>query len=240
MSLLKTASNAKVKILGKTKFNTSLEEGGGGGGFVSPLDTTIYDSEGNILFTVNGNVPEEWKSGQNIEGYVDIGTSATSIGSYAFYYNDLTSVTIPNSVTSIGMYAFRFNQLASSLTIPNSVTDIGIGAFEQNSIISVTIGNSVTDIRAGAFANNQLTSVTIPNSVTNIENGVFANNFNLATVNCYTTQGAFTASSIFFLYLNAASPLTINVRATDSSWDNLVGTGQSFQARTNVTVIKNL
>jgi len=57
--------------------------GGGGGGGPGedpppyPIDTTIYDSEGNILFTVNGNVPEYWKGFEDIEGYVEIGTSAT-------------------------------------------------------------------------------------------------------------------------------------------------------------------
>ena len=53
------------------------------------------------------------------------GKSVTSIGSYAFRRNQLTSIIIGNSVTSIGDYAFQHNQL-TSITIPDSVTSIGI------------------------------------------------------------------------------------------------------------------
>ena len=241
MALVKIAPNTNVKLIGKTLFSASGGgEENGGGGFVSPVDTTIYNPNGTLYDTegnpLNGNVPDNWKQSQNIAGYVDIGTSATSIGSYAFISNQLTSVTIGNSVTSIGIRAFSFNSL-TSVTIPNSVTSIGDFAFMSNQLTSVTIENSVTSIGYYAFGYNLLTSVTIPNSVTSIGSYAFAHQL-LTTVNCYVEQSAFTGSSAFYY---TASPLTINVRTTDSSWDDLVSASPtSFQGNGNVTVIKNL
>ena len=247
---------------------------------VNPGDTVIYDTEGIALYANTGDVPDSWKSNQNIAGYVEVGTSATSIGNRAFYFNQLTSVTIPDSVTSIGDYAFAENQtIAGTLTIPDSVTSIGIAAFQSNQLTSVVISNSVTSIATYSFSfnqltsltipdsvtsigsysfnNNQLTSVTIPDSVTSIGNYAFAynqltsvtigssvtstasytfaHNPNLADVYCYTTQDAFDGSLAFY---NTASPLTIHVRTTDSTWT--AGTGLSFQDNNNVTIIKDL
>jgi hypothetical protein len=101
--------------------------------------------------------------------------SVTSIGYYAFWGNNLTSVTIPESITSIGHDAFAYNQL-TSLNIPNRVTSIGMQAFCNNQLTSLTIGNSVTSIGDGAFYNNRLTSVYIGNSVTSIGLGAFYGN----------------------------------------------------------------
>ncbi|MGE7918039.1 leucine-rich repeat protein [Viridibacillus sp. NPDC093762] len=103
---------------------------------------------------------------------VSISDSVTSIGSYAFAYNQLTSVSIPNSVTSIESYAFANNQL-TSVSIPDSVTSIGSYAFAYNQLTSVSIPNSVTSIGSYAFAYNQLTSVSIPDSVTSIGSNAF-------------------------------------------------------------------
>jgi tRNA G37 N-methylase TrmD len=199
-----------------------------------PVDTTLLNGDDNILDTVNGNVPDDWKRNEDIAGYVVIGSSATSIGSYAFYSNQLTSVTIPDSVTSIGNYAFYSNQL-TSVTIPNSVTSIGSYAFSYNQLTSVTIPDSVTSIGNGVFRNNQLTSVTIPDSVTDIGNYAFEHNPSLSAVDCYTTQTAFVGSSIFE---DTASPLTIHARAIDATWT--AGTGLTFQGNANVTIIKDL
>ena len=52
----------------------------------------------------------------------------TSIFDNAFFFNNLTSVTIGNNVTSIGNSAFRDN-LLTSVSIGNSVTSIGELAF---------------------------------------------------------------------------------------------------------------
>jgi hypothetical protein len=236
MANLIQSNNANIKIFGKLSAGTvGGGGGGGGGGFTSPVDTTIYDSSGNVLFTVNGNVPSGWKANQGIAGYVDIGSSASYIAPNALQSNQLTSVTIPNSVTSIENNAFYNNPL-TSVIIPNSVTSIGNFVFYMNQLTSVTIGNSVTSIGDYAFASNQLASVTIPNSVTSIGFYAFGYNANLSTVNCYMEQTAFNEG--YAAFLSTASPLTIHARATDGTWT--AGTGLSFQGNNNVTVIKDL
>ena len=123
------------------------------------LQVTFLSSE--IFYQKNayvGNVviPEEVT-------YMNRTRKVTSIGSDAFKYSSLTSVTIPNSVTSIGSYAFESCYSLTSVTIPNSVTSIGSYAFEScYSLTSVTIPNSVTSIGDGAFQGcHGLTSVTI-------------------------------------------------------------------------------
>ena len=101
--------------------------------------------------------------------------SVTTIGSSAFYENELKNVSIPNSVTTIGAGAFGDNQL-TSVSIPNNVTTIGSGAFEYNQLESVSIGNNVTTIGDSAFGDSQLKNVSIPNSVITIGGFAFSGN----------------------------------------------------------------
>ena len=83
-----------------------------------------------------------------------------------------TALVIPDTlggypVTAIGTAAFKYDDI-TSVTIPNSVTIIMTDAFYGDSLTSVTIPNSVITISTNAFYDNWLTSVTIPNSVTSI------------------------------------------------------------------------
>ncbi len=111
----------------------------------------------------------------------------TSIGSWAFAYRGLTSVTIPNSVTSIGWGAFRYCSSLTSVTIPNSVTSIEQDAFigcTGLTSISVASGNSKYSSSNGVLFNYSKTtliqypggksgSYSIPNSVTSIGSEAF-------------------------------------------------------------------
>ena len=103
------------------------------------------------------------------------------ISYYSYYYSPftgkekLTSLTIGSSVTSIGSYAFSDCSGLTSVTIPGSVTSIGDDAFSGCSgLTSVTIPGSVTSIGSYAFSVcSGLTSVTIPGSVTSIGSSAF-------------------------------------------------------------------
>ena len=168
--------------------------------------------------------------------FAQIGSSVTSIGSSAFAYNSLTSVTIPNSVTSIGVSAFSYNAL-TSVTIPNSVTTMGSSAFAYNNLTSVTIPNSVTTIGNSTFAFNNLTSVTIPNSVTTMGGSAFAVNPSLNDVTANVTKTVFdTGSNILN---NTAASLTLRVPAGDTTWDALEAANPSaYQGNAAVTVVR--
>ena len=166
---------AKVNILCKNKFE-GYECTGNSANVTCNMVTdekyfTYVEVEGGIEIT---DYNEEGGKDVVIPSMIE-GSNVISIGTRAFYYNQLTSVTIPNSVTSIGNSAFYYNKL-TSVIIPSSVTTIGWGAFRNNQLTSVIISEGVKAISAIAFMDNKITSVIIPNSVIKIEGGAFNNN----------------------------------------------------------------
>lgn len=131
-------------------------------------------------YTVSGGTIWDYSNDPGCPKDLDItetvsGETITSIGSYAFFENNLTSVTIPDSVTFIGAGAFRAN-LLTSVTIPDSVATLEAYAFLNNDLTSVTLSNSLTEIETSTFQDNALTSVIIPDSVTRINDYAFAFN----------------------------------------------------------------
>ena len=81
-------------------------------------------------------------------------SSLTTIGSYAFYGSNLTSVNFPSSLTSVGNSAFSYN---------NNLTSINLSAC-----------SSLTTIGSYTFTNcYMLTSVNFPSSLTSVGDGAF-------------------------------------------------------------------
>jgi hypothetical protein len=164
--------------------------------------------------------------------------SLTSIGSYAFIYCGLTSVTIPESVTTISEYTFGGCEALTSVTLPNSLTSIGAAAFYLcTALATITLPDSLTTIGESAFDTcTSLTSITLPDSLTSIGNQAFTYCASLATINSPIPKSVWdTAANALFA---TADPLTIHVRASDSSWT--AGTGLTVAGNENVTVIKDL
>ncbi|MBO5121316.1 MAG: leucine-rich repeat protein [Bacilli bacterium] len=64
--------------------------------------------------------------------HVDIPSHVVNIGSQAFYYSYIKSVTIPEGVKTIGSQAFALCKLEGTVTIPSTVETIGSKAFEKN------------------------------------------------------------------------------------------------------------
>lgn len=85
---------------------------------------------------------------------VKIGDDVTSIGTNAFVYSNITSVTIGKKVETINGYAFSQCKNLLSVYIPNEVKSIGPNAFEGcDNLVSISIGESVTRINCTAFEN---------------------------------------------------------------------------------------
>ncbi len=149
---------------------------------------------------------------------VTIPSSVLIIEDYAFYGNQITSLSIGSSVTTIGDSAFMVNQL-SSVTIPDSVISIGDNAFHSNSLTSVSLGSSVNTIGSQAFFASNITSIIIPDSVTTIGQSAFTyNQLSSVTIGDSVTlidDQAFSGNNISSLTLGS-SVITIG----DSAFQN--------------------
>ena len=119
-----------------------------------------------------------------------IPNSVTTIGDFAFWNCDLTSVTVPDSVTSIGDQAFahcyRLNTFYGKYASEDGrclIIDGTLKLVAPAGLTEYTIPNSVTTIGNYAFGwCENLTSVTIPDSVTTIGNYAFGWCENLTSV----------------------------------------------------------
>ena len=107
----------------------------------------------------------------------------TSIGAYAFYCCNFTTLTIPKGVTSIAGGAFYGCSRLTSLIIPDGVTYIDDVTFgDCSSLTSVTIPDGVTSIGEHAFSRSGITSINIPAGVRSIGFDAFGQCKNLASV----------------------------------------------------------
>jgi len=133
--------------------------------FVS-IDGVLCSKDGTILIAYPGG----------LSGPAIIPGSVTTIGSYAFGYSTITSITIPDRITSIGSYAFEYCKALTSVYFGNGMTTVSPRMFYFcSALTSVTIPDSVTSISESAFYYcTALTSITIPDSVTSIGNAAFA------------------------------------------------------------------
>ncbi len=101
-------------------------------------------------------------------------TGLQSIGSFAFYCSNLTSIIIPDGVTEIGQDAFYCCSNLTSINIPRTVSSLGKQSFAGCSSLSAFYGKYasadhrylIRDATLLAFAPAGLTEYTIPDEVT--------------------------------------------------------------------------
>lgn len=109
--------------------------------------------------------------------------TVTEIEAYAFQFNGVASISLPNTITSIGMGAFESSSI-KSIVFPNSVTSIGMRAFANCSgLETVTLPNSLHTIGDDAFSGcRKLKEVSISNTIISIGNRAFSGCVNLKTI----------------------------------------------------------
>ena len=109
----------------------------------------------------------------------------TEIADYAFYYNKLWSVSLPETLTTIGNNAFTWCQNLKSVSLPEAVTTIGKGAFAScGSLTSVTLPTTLTEIGDYAFSYcTCLPSITLPETLTAIGSYAFEGCKGLTEIN---------------------------------------------------------
>jgi hypothetical protein len=98
-----------------------------------------------------------------------------SIGRNAFSDKGLTRVTLPEGLRTIEEYAFSYNNI-TSIIIPNSVTVIGTDAFSDNQISELSLSNRLVTLQGGAFARNRIENLVIPASLDYFYGSTFREN----------------------------------------------------------------
>lgn len=149
----------------------------------------------NITSDTTVEVTYSEKSWRNYQGLTTITIPATvdyenksykvtCIGQEAFYFCDVTSITLPNSITNIGERAFVYCRGLETFVIPNTVDTIGESAFEYcGKLREVTILQGVVSIGRSAYSRcTSLESVYIPSSVAQIDLWAFSHCSNLTSI----------------------------------------------------------
>ena len=106
---------------------------------------------------------------------VELPSSLTSLGGYAFSETAIKSITIPAAVTSLGEGVFSQALSLQSVTFENGcrISTIGANMFNQTAISSIDLPETVTEIGAWAFLKTDLTSITLPEGIKTVGNQAF-------------------------------------------------------------------
>lgn len=105
----------------------------------------------------------------------------TSIGEGAFSsLTNIKSINIPTTVTSIGNYAFSTSKVTGengndTITIPGSVEVISAGVFNRTNFKNVVLSSGTKRIEDYAFLRSQIESIDLPDSLEYIGENAFKN-----------------------------------------------------------------
>ena len=147
-------------------------------------DLATYIQKGHPAFYVNCGIKYYWNN--QVITTLEIPTSVTSIGNYAFYgCNGLTSVEFPSNLSSIGDWAFASCSGLTSVDLPSSITKMGECIFYNcENLSSVKLPSEITAISKSAFGRCiSLKNIELPAGITSIDEGAFNGCSNLQNIN---------------------------------------------------------
>ena len=100
--------------------------------------------------------------------------TVTAIGSYAFGYSTIESITLPTTITTIGDSAFNYCKSLKQITLPDAITTIGNHAFEGSGLKAITLPPAIDVIPSRAFADcTELKHIRLPAQLEHIDSGAF-------------------------------------------------------------------
>lgn len=147
---------------------------------------------------------------------VTLGNNIVKIGDYAFAGNNLTTVAFPDSVKEIGNNVFRDNAI-TTLSL-NKVEKVGPEAFINNSISNIDLGEALVEIGNSAFKNNHIEEVAIPDTLTTIGDDIFSYNGKFVKVtSTLETPNIPAVQKTKGGYGYVMNPVTVNVSYVDST-----------------------
>ncbi|WP_141503875.1 S-layer homology domain-containing protein [Paenibacillus luteus] len=199
---------------------------------VTSIGRSAFDTNGTVKPKITGVViPNSVKEIQtyafryNSLTSIDLPDNLLTIGSSAFENNPLTNVVFPDSVTMIGNYAFYMNGL-TSITLSENLKTIAGGAFDTNNLTRLVIPAGVTNVQSSAFYANKLTSVTVLGAVTSFGTGVFTSNpGNLKLFGVANSPAAAYAANNGHTFVDGTALFQAVATAKASLINHLPGTG---------------
>ena len=99
--------------------------------------------------------------------------TVTGLKKYAFYFCNVTSVSLPSTLKFIEVEAFRGCKLLTSLQLPTDLTKIGSIAFAESGIQSLVLPDQIEDLPNDLFRSSEIASVTLPFSLKTMGKEIF-------------------------------------------------------------------
>lgn len=105
--------------------------------------------------------------------YDGVTYSVVAIEEDAFYWSNVTKISLPETIETIGAGAFRSSPL-NEINLPESLTEIGTRAFYNTEVTSIALPQGIKTLADGTFQQcEELLQITLPASLESIGRGVF-------------------------------------------------------------------